>query len=90
MQLGQGAQLPAANGYPPVLRTAYIRYAFDELLRSKQFAMGDFKDVLTGIVIDAQDAQNNIADQLLKDERIFGVMQRMLAKMVWQQFQPRA
>jgi len=49
--------------------------------------MGDFKDVLTGIVIDAQDAQNNIADQLLKDERIFGVMQRMLAKMVWQQFQ---
>ena len=56
----------------------------------EQFAMGDFKDVLTGIVIDAQDAQNNIADQLLKDERIFGVMQRMLAKMVWQQFQPRA
>ncbi len=53
----------------------------------EQFAMGDFKDVLTGIVIDAQDAQNNIADQLLKDERIFGVMQRMLAKMVWQQFQ---
>ena len=53
----------------------------------EQFAMGDFKDVLTGIVIDAQDAQNNIAEQLLKDERIFGVMQRMLAKMVWQQFQ---
>lgn len=49
--------------------------------------IGDFKDVLTGIVIDAQDAQNSIADQLLKDERIFGVMQRMLAKMVWQQFQ---
>lgn len=56
----------------------------------EQFAMGDFKDVLTGIVIDAQDAQNNIADQLLKDERIFGVMQRMLAKMVWQQFQQAA
>jgi type I restriction enzyme, R subunit len=53
----------------------------------EQFAMGDFKDVFTGIVIDAQDAQNNIADQLLKDDRIFGVMQRMLAKMVWQQFQ---
>jgi type I restriction enzyme, R subunit len=53
----------------------------------EQFAMGDFKEVLTGIVIDAQDAQNSIADQLLKDERIFGVMQRMLAKMVWQQFQ---
>ena len=55
-----------------------------------QFAMGDFKDVLTGIVIDAQDAQNNIADQLLKDERIFGVMQRMPAKTVWQQFQKGA
>ena len=53
----------------------------------EQFAMGDFKELLTGIVIDAQDAQNSIADQLLKDERIFGVMQRMLAKMVWQQFQ---
>jgi type I restriction enzyme R subunit len=59
----------------------------------EQCAMGSFKDVLTGIVIDAQDAQNTIADQLLKDERIFGVMQRMLAKMVWQGFQggaPRA
>lgn len=56
----------------------------------EQFAMGDFKDVLTGIVIDAQDAQNNIAEQLLKDERIFGVMQRMLAKVVWQKFQQSA
>jgi len=56
----------------------------------EQFAMGDFKEVLTGIVIDAQDAQNTIADQLLKDERVFGVMQRMLAKMVWQQFQQGA
>lgn len=53
----------------------------------EQFAMGDFKDIFTGIVIDAQDAQNKIAEQLLKDERIFGVMQRTLAKMVWQQFQ---
>lgn len=49
--------------------------------------MGDFNEVLTGIVIDAQDAQNSIAEQLLKDQRIFGVMQRMLAKMVSQQFQ---
>jgi type I restriction enzyme R subunit len=56
----------------------------------EQFAMGDFKDVFTGIVIDAQDAQNSIAEQLLKDERVFGVMQRMLAKMVWQQFQQSA
>lgn len=55
----------------------------------EQFAMGDFKDVFAGIVIDAQDAQNNIADQLLKDERIFGVMQGMLAKMVYQAFAQR-
>lgn len=50
---------------------------------------GDYRqsDYSAGIVIDTQDGQNNIAEQLLKDERIFGVMQRMLAKMVWQQFQ---
>jgi len=29
---------------------------------------------------------NGIADQLLKDERVFGVMQGLLAKMVWKQF----
>jgi hypothetical protein len=48
---------------------------------------GDFKDAFMDVVIDAKDASNSIADQLLKDERIFGVMQQMLAKMVWQQFQ---
>lgn len=53
----------------------------------EQFELGDFKEAFADIVIDAQDAQNRIADQLLKDDRIFGVMQRMLAKMVWQQFQ---
>ncbi|UUZ78379.1 DEAD/DEAH box helicase family protein [Polaromonas sp. P1(28)-13] len=53
----------------------------------EQFAMGDFKDAFTDIVIEAQDAHNNIVDQLLKDERIFGVMQKMVAKMVWKQFQ---
>ena len=53
----------------------------------QQFAMGDFKDILTDIVIDGQEAHNNIAAQLLKDERIFAAMQGMLAKMVWQQFQ---
>jgi len=55
----------------------------------QQFAMGDFKDVLTDIVIEGQDAHNNIAAQLLKDERIFAAMQGMLAKMVWQQFQAK-
>jgi len=53
----------------------------------EQFAMGDFKDAFTDIVIEAQDAHNQIAEQLLKDERIFGAMQRMVAKMVWQGFQ---
>jgi type I restriction enzyme, R subunit len=52
-----------------------------------QFAMGDFKDAFTDIVIEAQDAHNSIADQLLKDERIFGVMQKLVAKMVWNKFQ---
>ena len=53
----------------------------------QQFAMGDFKEILTDIVIEGQEAHNSIAAQLLKDERIFAAMQGMLAKMVWQQFQ---
>lgn len=55
----------------------------------QQFAMGDFKDVFTDIVIEGQEAHNSIADQLLKDERIMGVMQGMLAKMVFQAFAQR-
>lgn len=54
----------------------------------EQFEMGDFKDTFTDIVIEAQDAHNQIAEQLLKDQRIFGVIQKMVAKMVWQKFQP--
>ncbi len=53
----------------------------------EQFAMGDVKDEFTDVVIESKDAQNNIADQLLKDERIMGVIQKMVAKMVWQKFQ---
>lgn len=56
----------------------------------QQFAMGDFKDILTDIVIDGQEAHNHIAGQLLKDERIFAAMQGMLAQMVWKQFQKGA
>jgi len=56
----------------------------------QQFAMGDFKEVLTDIVIEGQEAHNSIAAQLLKDDRIFAAMQGMLAKMVWQQFQEDA
>lgn len=52
----------------------------------EQFRMGDFKERLTDIILDGQDAHNSIADQLLKDERIFSAMQRMLAKMVYQAF----
>ena len=51
--------------------------------------MGDFKDVLTDIIIDGQDAHNSIADQLLKDDRILAAMQRILAKMVFEAFAQR-
>jgi type I restriction enzyme R subunit len=53
----------------------------------EQFAMGDFKEAFAEVVIEAQEAHNQIAEQLLKDERIFGVIQMMVAKMVWQGFQ---
>lgn len=53
----------------------------------EQFSMGDFKNAFMDVVIDAKDASNNIVDQLLKDPRVIGVMQGMLAKIVWQQFQ---
>ncbi|MDE2626052.1 MAG: type I restriction endonuclease subunit R, partial [Burkholderiales bacterium] len=56
----------------------------------EQFSMGDFKEAFMDVVIDAKDAQNSIADQLLKDERVFGVMQRLVSRMVWQQFQKGA
>jgi len=56
----------------------------------EQFALGSFKDEFMDVVIEAQDAQNSIAEQMLKDERIMGVMQKMLAKMVWKQFQQAA
>lgn len=55
----------------------------------QQFIMGDFKDVFTDIIIDGQGAHNSIADQLLKDDRIFAAMQGMLAKMVFQAFAQR-
>jgi type I restriction enzyme R subunit len=41
----------------------------------EQFSMREFKEAFMDVVIDAKDASNSIADQLLKDERIFGVMQ---------------
>jgi type I restriction enzyme R subunit len=56
----------------------------------QQFAMGDFKDILTDIIIEGQEAHNSIADQLLKDERIMGAMQGMLASMVFKAFAQKA
>lgn len=52
----------------------------------EQFALGDFKNIMTDIIIEGQDAHNNIAEQLLKDDRIFAAMRGMLAKMVFQAF----
>ena len=52
----------------------------------EQFGLGDFKNVMTDIVIEGQEAHNSIAGQLLKDERIFAAMQGMLAQMVYQAF----
>lgn len=48
---------------------------------------GDARKQWPRIVIEGQEAHNNIAAQLLKDERIFTAMQGMLAKMVWQHLQ---
>jgi type I restriction enzyme R subunit len=51
-----------------------------------QFAMGDFKDVLTDLIIEGQENHNAIAEQLLKDERIFTAMQGVLASVVYNTF----
>lgn len=56
----------------------------------EQFAMGDFRTIMTDIILDSQDAHNSIADQLLKDERVFAAMQGMFAKMVFKAFAARA
>ena len=52
----------------------------------EQFVLGDFKEIFTDVVLDAQDGHNKIATQLLKDERIFAAMQGMLAQMVYSAF----
>lgn len=53
----------------------------------QQFAMGDFKDIMTDAIIDSQDGHNAIAGQLLKDERVFTAMLGMLAKQVYRAFE---
>lgn len=57
---------------------------------AEQFTLGDFKDVLTDIIIEGQESHNKIADQLLKDERLFVAMQVMLANMTYKSFQQRS
>jgi type I restriction enzyme, R subunit len=51
-----------------------------------QFAMGDFKDIMTDIIIEGKESHNKIAEQLLKDERIFMAMQSILSKSVYEDF----
>jgi type I restriction enzyme M protein len=85
-------QYAYVQAFSPAARDIFERFDFYTQVESLAkagllFAMGDFKDVLTDIVIEGQEAHNSIAAQLLKDERVFAAMQGMLAKMVWQQFQ---
>jgi type I restriction enzyme R subunit len=56
----------------------------------QQFAMGDFKDIMTDAIIDSQDGHNAIAGQLLKDERVFTAMMGMLARQVYRAFGKRS
>lgn len=56
----------------------------------EQFAMGDFKDIFTDAIIEGQEGHNAIADQLLKDDRIFAAMQGMMAAMVYKALQQQA
>jgi type I restriction enzyme R subunit len=54
-----------------------------------QFAMGTFKEAMTDAVIDSQESHNKIADQMLKDERVFTAMMGVLAKQVYKAFSER-
>ena len=55
----------------------------------EQFALGDFKAILTDIILDGQEGHNRIADQMLKDKRTFTQMQGMLAGLVYKAFRER-
>ena len=52
----------------------------------EQFALGDFKAILTDIILEGQEGHNRIAEQMLKDERTFTAMQGMLARAVYAAF----
>lgn len=53
----------------------------------EQFVMGSFQQAFEDVVIEAKDAQNSIADQLLKNEKILGAIAALVAKAVWRQHQ---
>lgn len=50
------------------------------------FVIGDFKDILTDVIIDGQDGHNTIAEQLLRAERVFAAIMGMMAKQVYRPF----
>lgn len=54
-----------------------------------RFALGDFKAILTDIILDGQEGHNRIAEQMLKDERTFTIMQGILARAVYATFRER-
>lgn len=45
--------------------------------------MGSFQQAFEDVVIEAKDAQNAIADQLLKNEKVLGTIAALVAKAVW-------
>lgn len=49
----------------------------------EQFAMGSFKVAFEDVVIEAKDAQNTIADQLLKNDRVMQTIASLVARTVW-------
>jgi type I restriction enzyme R subunit len=52
----------------------------------EQFELGDFKDAFEDAIVEGMDAHNNIAKQMLSDERIFTAMQSMMAAVVYKAF----
>ncbi len=56
----------------------------------EQFGLGDFKSIFADTVVDGMEAHNNIAKQLLSDERIFAAMQGMMASAVYKAFRAQS
>ena len=54
-----------------------------------QFALGDFPEILTDMIIEGQDAHNAIADLLLQDKRVYEAIVQKMAKVAYQAFSAR-